>query len=146
MIDIFNMDEKQTIETIEKLRVEVGWSDQDILEIAENHFRTTDSLKDSLAKIAVVPGRIQLLWWNLVGDAPFKILLDNLEDRDGCVLITTHCKLLAVHDQSIGGANWEVPDDMDIAYAMPSDHPDLLESLVDLGYVVDDANYSPPEK
>ena len=78
---------------------------------------------------------------------PIRITLDNLDDRDGCVLITTPDKAAAVFDQSIAGAQWEAPEDMDIAYAMPSDSPTLLAELEAEGYIIADyTGYTPPEE
>lgn len=85
-------------------------------------------------------------FFELLEKAPFFISLDNLDDREGCVMIDTLCKTKAFYDQSIAGANWEIPSDMDIAYAMPSDHPGLLEELKKEGYNINDDNYSPPDE
>ena len=75
------------------------------------------------------------------------IKLDNMEDREGLVMITTSgpgAGRKAADDQSIAGASWEVLDE-DFAHASPGDYPELLADLEDEGYDVDASEYSPPE-
>ncbi len=74
-----------------------------------------------------------------------KIKLDNLDDRDGCVMITCDNQEAAKHDQSIAGSMWEAPGDMDIAYAMPLDHPNLLDELKKEGYEINEDDYCSPD-
>lgn len=74
-----------------------------------------------------------------------KIKLDNMDDGDGMVLITCSDRAGAQHDRSIAGSKWEVPADMDIAYAIVTDHKGLVEELEKDGYEVDDSIYCPPD-
>lgn len=74
-----------------------------------------------------------------------KIKLDNLSDRAGCVLVTSHDVAAARDDQSIAGSRWEVADGA-LAYAMPTDSFGLLAELKAEGYDVDDSEYSPPDE
>jgi hypothetical protein len=147
MIDIYRMTPEQTIEMIEQLRKEVGWTKFGLLRMIREQLRRhwAASLEEALKYEAKSPELITELWWHLVDKAPFRIKLDNLDDREGCVMIDAESKILAVHDQSIAGAHWEAPDDMDGAYAMPGDHPGLLEELKKEGYEIDDSEYCPPD-
>ena len=74
-----------------------------------------------------------------------KIKLDNLDDREGAVMITCGDQEAAKLDQSIAGAMWEAPGDMDIAYAMPTDHAELVAELEEQGYELDLDEYCPPD-
>jgi len=74
-----------------------------------------------------------------------KVSLDNLEDRDGCVMATCDDQAAARWDQTISGAQWEIPSDMDIAYAMPLDHAGLVAELEKDGYELDTSEYCPPD-
>lgn len=148
MIDIYHMTPEQTIEMIEQLRVEVRWSKFELLQKIREHVNGywNAKLDDALADLAKHPDLLKGLWWDLVHCAPFRIKLDNLDDREGCVMIDAESKILAVHDQSIAGCHWGARDDMDGAYAMPGDHPGLLEELKKENYEIDDSEYYPPDE
>lgn len=74
---------------------------------------------------------------------PLKIFLDNLEDRNGMVLVTCRDGQRAkVEHQSIDGTRWEA--DGDFGYAMIEDRPGLVADLKAEGYEVDESEYSPP--
>jgi hypothetical protein len=75
-----------------------------------------------------------------------KIKLDNMDRDDWTVLITCENQKDAKDDQSVAGAAWEAPGDMDIAYTIAGDHPTLLTELEAEGYDVDSSEYSPPEE
>ena len=147
MIDIYRMTPEQTIEMIGQLRLEVKWSKIDLLRKIREYVNGywNAKLDKALADLAKHPGLLQEIWWDLVNNAPFRIKLDNLDDREGCVMVTADSKILAIHDQTISGCRWEAPDDMVDAYAMPLDHPGLLEELQKEGYIVDDSEYCPPD-
>jgi hypothetical protein len=146
VIDIYHMTPEQTIEMIERLRREVGWSRLDLLrKIYKWHWVLRPMKLDAALERVKSKGLLEKLWWYLVDKAPFKIRLDNLGDRHGCVMIYCSSQILAKHDQTIAGSRWECPSDMDIAYAMPPDSPDLLEELKKEGYEIDDSQYSPPD-
>ena len=70
-----------------------------------------------------------------------KIKLDNLDKDDGTVTVYCDDKPAAVHDQSIDGAMWEAPADLDVAYACISDRPGLVADLKEEGYEVDTSAY-----
>ena len=74
-----------------------------------------------------------------------KIKLDNLDHDD--VMVSVYCddKEAAKFDQSIMGSMWEAPSDMDIAYAIIDDEPDLVKKLEAEGYDVDDDEYCPDD-
>lgn len=74
-----------------------------------------------------------------------KIKLDNLDDHDGCVMVTCEDKVAAELDQTVAGARWECPADMDTAYAMPIDHAGLADELRKEGYELDLDEYCPPD-
>ena len=160
MIDMYRMKGQGAIDMIEQLRKEVHWTKFELLQmVRENCHTLTGRMKrkrvrihemhldDLLAEVAGIGDGTcaRELFWKLVELAPFRIKLDNLDDREGCVMIEAESKILAVHDQSISGSNWEAPDDLSIAYAMPMDHPGLLEELKKEGYEVNDDEYSPPD-
>lgn len=147
LIDIYRMTPDQTVEMIEQLRVEVRWSKFDLLKKIREYVNGywNAKLSEALADLTKHPGLLQEIWWDLMNNAPFRIKLDNLDDREGCVMIDAESKILAVHDQSIAGCHWEAPDDMDGAYAMPLDHPDLLDELKKESYEINDDEYSPPD-
>lgn len=159
MIDVYRMKGKEAIDTIHRLGKEVGWSDLELVRGVRDwafefrgRLRHKDvygtPLKDLLEDISSADSGghdIRQLYWCLIYKAPFKINLDNLDDRDGLLLITCGSQLLAAYDQSIAGSLWECPSDMDIAYAMPCDHPGLLEELKAEGYDINDDDYSPPD-
>jgi len=147
MIDIYRMTPEQTVKMIEQLRVEVRWSKFDLLKKIREYVNGywNAKLEAALADLVKHPGILEEVWWELVKNAPFRIKLDNLDDREGCVMVEAESKILAVHDQSIAGSKWEAPDDMDIAYAMPMDHPGLLEELKKENYDIDDSEYCPPD-
>lgn len=73
---------------------------------------------------------------------PLSIGLDNMDRRDGMVLVLCDDIEDARADQSIAGSHWEVADDL--AYALVTDRPDLYESLRAEGYSVDVAEYMAP--
>jgi hypothetical protein len=148
MIDIYRMTPEQTVEMIEQLRLEVRWSKFDLLKKIREYVNGywNAELDAALADLVKHPGILKEIWWDLVKNAPFRIKLDNLDDREGCVMIEAESKILAIHDQSISGSRWEAPDDLDIAYAMPMDHPGLLEELKKEGYEINDDEYSPPDR
>jgi hypothetical protein len=80
---------------------------------------------------------------------PFTVYLDNLEDRDGCVMATVSgpgALKWAKEDQTIAGERWESADGDDFAYAMPADHPGLVAELEKEGYTLNLDEYSPPEQ
>ena len=160
MIDMYRMKGQEAIDMIEQLREEVGWSKFELLQMVREIVRPSTGrlprknpriyemhLEDLLADVSKVGdgAYAREVFWELVKKAPFRIKLDNLDDREGCVMIEAESKILAVHDQSISGANWEAPDDLDIAYAMPMDHPGLLEELKKEGYEINEDEYSPPD-
>lgn len=79
---------------------------------------------------------------------PFVVHLDNLEDRDGCVMATVSgpgALQWAKEDQTIAGERWESADGDDFAYALPTDHPGLVAELEKEGYTLNLDEYSPPE-
>jgi len=80
------------------------------------------------------------------GEEPpaMKISLKNQEQEQGHV--TAYCAdpAAALHDQSIGDAQWEAPGDLDVAYAVLTDRPGLVEELEDEGYEVDTSDYCAP--
>lgn len=81
-----------------------------------------------------------------MADKRFTVKLDNLDDRDGCVMATVSglgALTWAKDDQTIGGASWEGADGDDFAYAMPLDHPGLVEELEGEGYELDLSEYDP---
>lgn len=158
MFNLYSANARETQELIVKLSDEVGWSSEELL----NHVR--QSLGSSVERMtdrnvngmllgtifdevtAMDPGGhdMRKLLHNLISEAPFKISMDNL-DHHGAVMIYCNSQILATHDQSIAGSMWECPGDMDVAYAMPCDHPGLLEELKSEGYVINEDNYSPPD-
>lgn len=81
---------------------------------------------------------------------PFTVHLDNLDDRDGCVMATVSgpgaLKWAKEEDRSIAGAMWESGDSDDFAYAMPGDHIGLVAELENEGYTLNLDEYSPPEE
>ena len=80
-------------------------------------------------------------------DKKFVLVLDNLDqEEEGTVVITVNGRGAAAwakDDQSVAGSHWET-DGPDFAYAMPLDHPGLVEELESEGYELDLDNYSPP--
>lgn len=70
-----------------------------------------------------------------------KIKIDNLDHTDGMVTVYCEDQAAAKHDQSIRGSRWECPGDLDIAYAVIADEPDLVAKLKADGYEVDDSEY-----
>lgn len=81
---------------------------------------------------------------------PPTVYLDNMEERDGCVVATVHAPgalAWARDDQSIAGSNWEgvEREDPDFAYATPADYPGLVSDLRSEGYGLNLDEYSPPE-
>jgi hypothetical protein len=146
-LKLYNLTPEETIDMIGQLRLEVRWSKFDLLKMIREHTcrHWNSSLADALAEEAKSPELITELWWHLVSEAPFRIKLDNLDDREGCVMVTADSRILAVHDQSIAGCHWEAPGDLLEAYAMPLDHPDLLDELKKEGYEINDDEYSPPD-
>jgi len=142
---------------IEQLAKEVGWNKFDLLRhvrswcaghnnVAIQHLQhqTLDLTLRLVSKTEKSEEGVEELLQHLIKKAPFKIYVDNLEDRDGCVMVSCNSKILAEHDQSIAGSMWECPGDLNIAYAMPLDSPTLLQELRDGGYEIDDSEYSPP--
>lgn len=90
-------------------------------------------------------------WREHYGIEPFVFVvhLDNLEDRDGCVLATVSgpgAYKWATDDQSIGGSRWEMGENDAFAYAMPGDHAGLVAELENEGYTLNLDEYSPPEE
>jgi hypothetical protein len=79
----------------------------------------------------------------------FTVKLDNLDDRDGCVMATIEgpdAHLHAKDDQTIAGSRWECAGDMpELAYAMPCDHAGLVAELEAEGYDLDLSEYCPPD-
>lgn len=159
MIDMYRMKGQEAIDMIEQLRQEIRWTKFELLGMVREHCKGITgrmknkrihdrSLDELLAEVSAMDSEghdIRKLFWELVEKAPFRIKLDNLDDREGCVMIEAESKILAVHDQSISGSNWEAPDDLNIAYAMPMDHPGLLDELKKEGYEINDDEYSPPD-
>lgn len=81
------------------------------------------------------------------------VKVDNLDDRDGCVLVTlTGPNVSALKGESIAGSTIECVGDDTFAYAMPVDGPDLkgeIETNSDLDGAEFDFSeyaYDPPEK
>jgi hypothetical protein len=74
-----------------------------------------------------------------------KIKLDNLDHDDGMVTVYCEDRQAAIDDQSIDGAHWEAPGDLDVAYAMIVDRPCLITELEAEGYEVDIRNYVEPD-
>lgn len=80
--------------------------------------------------------------------ADYTVSLDNLDDREGCVMVTASghgAGAWAKRQQSIGGSSWE-RDGSDFAYAMPCDHAGLVAELEAEGYVLNLDDYSPPSE
>jgi hypothetical protein len=80
-----------------------------------------------------------------------KIKLDNLGSDDDTVMVTCSgpgaLRWAKEEDQSIAGSMWEGADGADGAYAIISDHPDLLEQLEKDGYDdIDTDEYCPPDR
>jgi len=159
MIDMYSMKGEDAAKMIEQLREEVLWSKFELLRMVREWCESVThrmknkkvwnmplkALLDELVSMDPDGHDIRKLFWHLVEKAPFRIRLDNLDDREGCVMVWADSKILAVHDQSIGGSMWEAPDDMDGAYAMPLDHPDLLAELKKEGYEINEDEYSQPD-
>lgn len=144
LLDIYHMTPEETVGMIKQLKVEVRWSKFELLNLIRgcaNSYKRM-GLEKTLNDLAKRPALLQEIWWKLVNKAPFRIKLDNLDDREGCVMITAESVILAIHDQSIAGSNWEISDGL--AYAMPADHPSLLAEIKQEGYEVDDTEYCPP--
>lgn len=74
-----------------------------------------------------------------------KITLDNMDHDDGMVTVYCHDQAAAEDDQTIDGASWECPSDMDCAYAFVMDRADLVADLEKEGYEVDQTEYCAPE-
>lgn len=139
-------------EKIKRLRKEVNWDSKDMLRLIgewtllaeeeDDREFIVDALLEDVEEMDLQDELLQFL----ISKADFHIKLDNLDDREGCVMIEAKSQVLAEHDQTIAGSKWECPGDMDIAYAMPMDHPGLLEELEKESYIIDDSEYSPPEK
>lgn len=128
-----------SLKEIEQLRREVHWSKADL------QAKITDwAGQDNVDLKSLSRELLKELFQYLITVAPFVIYLDNLEDRDGCVMIECESQVLAKHDQSIAGSNWEFPRDLDIAYASPIDHPRLVEQLRSEGYIVNTDDYVQP--
>ena len=84
--------------------------------------------------------------------------LDNLDDRDGCCMVTLcgpGAAAFAKHQQSFGGALWESDGDT-FAYCMPVDSTELEKEaetmqgmhVLEQGVFkvnVDTSEYSPPD-
>jgi len=156
MTNIYRMRGEEATNMIEQLRVEVCWPKFELLQMVREIVQPSVGrlprknpkifemhLADLLSDVSRVGDGTYAreVFWKLVEKAPFRIKLDNLDDREGCVMVDAESKILAVHDQSIAGAHWEAPDDMDGAYAMPGDRPGLLEELRKEGYEIDDSEY-----
>lgn len=75
----------------------------------------------------------------------FEVKLTNVDDDTGSVLVVCSDQRVKEEQQSIAGSNWEAPGDMDIAYAIVCDAPDLVASLEAEGYNVDQSEYCSPE-
>lgn len=73
------------------------------------------------------------------------ISLDNLGRTDGNVLIICEDQDVKELQQSVGGSNWEAPNDMNIAYAVVTDAPGLVKDLESEGYQLDTSEYWQPE-
>lgn len=139
-----------SLEKIKKLRHEVYWTNRHMLSlifewILEQETEDRTGVLRLLLENTEHLSADEILQF-LITKANFYIKLDNTIDRGGCVLVEASSRILAEHDQTIAGSRWEFPRDMDIAYAMPGDHPGLLEELTKEGYIIDDSEYSPPEK
>jgi hypothetical protein len=159
MIDMYRMKGPEAAQMVEQLRQDAGWSKFDLLRIVREwiphltgrmknkkiHQMSLDALLAELIEMDSEGHDIRKLFWHMIDKAPFKIRLDNLDDREGCVMIDCESQILATHDQTIAGARWECPSDMTSAYAMPLDHPDLLDQLKKEGYEINDDEYSPPD-
>jgi hypothetical protein len=88
-------------------------------------------------------------WLEHYGLEPFTVYLDNLDDREGCVMCEVHGQgalRWAKGDQTIAGCRWEGADRDDFAYAMPMDHPGLVAELEKEGYRLNLEAYSAPEE
>lgn len=138
------------VEKILKLRKEVNWNGKDLIRLISEWVMGTEDVDqqyfaEGMLGIAEEMELNDELLQFLISKADFHIKLDNLDDRDGCVMIEARSQVLAEHDQTIAGSKWECPGDMDIAYAMPGDHPGLLEELEKENYIIDDSEYIPPD-
>lgn len=61
--------------------------------------------------------------------------LDNLDDRDGCCMVTLcgpEAAAFASWQQSFGGAMWEATEGDTFAYCMPVDGPELEHEAQEL--------------
>ncbi len=73
-----------------------------------------------------------------------KVKLDNLDRDDGSVLAWASAQE-AQDDQSIAGARWEYPSDLEgEAYAILTDFKGLTKALEQEGYILDTDEYMEP--
>lgn len=146
-MNIYSMSNTQTIAAIELLRQEVGWSEIDLLLMvrarAGKYWRAD---LGTILKDIIKNDEINELFWHLVELAPFKIKLDNLDHSNGMVSIDCYSSILAQHDQSIDGCNWEFPDNGSFAHAITTDRPGLTKELEAEGYIVDDSEWCEPDQ
>lgn len=59
---------------------------------------------------------------------------DTMEGEPPFVSVYTSDRESARQDQTIDGARWEIPPDLDVAYAILPDRPGLVEHLQSEGY------------
>lgn len=133
---MWNSGETSTVEHIEQTSAQF----LTVLERYEDGKRSSRKMKiDRL--VALAHGR------NPTMGKKFVLVLDNLDqEEEGTVVITVKGRGAAAwakDDQSVAGARWET-DGPDFAYAMPLDHPGLVEELENDGYELNLDEYSPP--
>ena len=162
MIDIYRMNGEQARDMIEELARQVRWTRFELLarvrDWASSHTgrmknknvfqMTLDRLLQEVYAMDPDGHDINKLFFWLLENAPMRVKLVPRDDEPGCVTAYAESKILAVHDQSIGGSHWETPDDLDEAYACPTDHEDLVKELEAEGYILNTDEYGcydPPE-
>ena len=75
-----------------------------------------------------------------------KVRLDNLDRGDGSVLAWASAQD-AQEDQTIAGARWEYPSDLEgDAYAIITDFKGLVKTLEQDGYTLDTDEYMEPSE
>lgn len=72
-----------------------------------------------------------------------KMKIKLTDTDDGMVMCWCDDREAALFDQSIRGTHWEGPSDIQGAYAVIMNEPDLVAKLEKDGYEVDDSEYSP---
>lgn len=71
------------------------------------------------------------------GDDKFEIRLDTNEEDPFTVTVYALDREAAIEDQSIAGSNWEAPYDLNEAYAVINNSPNLPKQLRAEGYIID---------